>query len=71
VPEGREEVLILRDGQLTVMLNALSAVWAPDEQLSVALTVMGKTPADAGVPDIVPVDAFSKRPAGSEPDTIL
>jgi hypothetical protein len=52
------------------MLNDCVAVCAVGVVESVTFTVKRNDPAAVGVPEIVPVEADSVRPAGNEPDWI-
>ncbi len=53
---------------LTVIVKALVAT---DVETSVTLTLNGKVPAAAGVPEITPVVPFKLTPEGSEPELIV
>ncbi len=55
----------------TVMLNDFVAVCAVGAVESVTFAVKLNDPAVVGVPEIVPLDTASVRPAGSVPELML
>lgn len=67
VPEGSDTVVILRVAGLMKILSDWVAVCA-GLPLSVSFTVNADAPATVGVPVIVPVDGFSVKPVGSDPE---
>ena len=71
VPLGSEEVETLSGvpAAAMTMLKPCDAVWTGEPE-SRTWTVIGIVPDCVGIPLIVPVDKFSVRPVGNEPDVI-
>ena len=68
VPFG-SDVVEIDSGAITLKVKDLSEVWFGEEE-SVTLMPADELPTVVGVPEMVPVAAFSVSPAGKAPDAI-